>query len=343
MNKKLLTALKIAIFVALGLFLVWFALKDLDADKRAKMQSSFVNARYSWVALSLLVGILSHLSRAMRWKSMLEAMGHQPKLSNTFFAVMVGYMANYAPIPRLGEASRCGILNRYGKIPFTESFGTVVAERLVDVLCLMLVFLLTFFLQFQKINGLAHEYVLDKIAAKWDMISAHPLPSILVLLLLAGGFWYFLRLRKKSGKGIISKLIGFLSGFYEGLKTVKNIRNPWAFAGHSIFIWVSYYFSLQLCFQALPETAGLGLSIGLPIFALGTLGVVFTPGGIGLYQVIVTQVMLLFAISEPVANAFPWIVWTSQFLFILAAGLLSLILLPILNKEENGSPDSNPA
>jgi uncharacterized protein (TIRG00374 family) len=343
LKKRLFAALKIGIFVALGLFLVWFALKDLDAEKREKMKSSFLNARYSWVALSLFVGIFSHISRAMRWKSMLESLGHKPKLKNTFFAVMVGYMANYAPIPRLGEASRCGILKRYGNIPFTESFGTVVAERLVDVISLMIVFLITFLLQFEKISGLAHKYVLDKIIAKWDLVINHPIPSVLVLLVLIAGFWYFLRLRKNSGKGIFSKMIAFLSGFYEGLKTVKNIRRPWAFVGHSIFIWVTYYISLQLCFQALPETASLGLDVGLPIFALGTLGVVFTPGGIGLYQVIVTQVMILFAISEPVANAFPWIVWTSQFLFILTAGLVSLILLPILNKEENVSPDPNPS
>ncbi|MFI5150777.1 MAG: lysylphosphatidylglycerol synthase transmembrane domain-containing protein [Bacteroidia bacterium] len=341
MKNRLLVALKMGIFLALGLFLVWFALKDLDAQKRAEMKSSFVNANYFWVLLSLGVGVFSHLSRAMRWKNMLEALGHKPKLKNTFFAVMVGYLANYAPVPRLGEASRCGLLTRYGKIPFTESFGTVVAERLVDVLCLMVVFIITFFLQVQKINSLAHEYVLDPLATKWNLVIAHPLISAGVVLILAAGFWYFLKLRKKSGKGIVSKIVLFMSGFYEGLKTVKNVKNPWAFWGHSIFIWVSYYVSLQLCFRALPETSGLGLSIGLPIFALGTLGVVFTPGGIGLYQIIVTKVMLLFLISVPVANAFPWIVWTSQFLFILTAGLLSLILLPILNKEENGNTNPN--
>jgi uncharacterized protein (TIRG00374 family) len=343
LKKRLLNALKIGIFVALGLFLVWFAVKDLDAQKRAEMKSSFVNAKYSWVALSLFVGIFSHLSRAMRWKSMLEALGHKPKLKNTFMAVMVGYLANYAPIPRLGEASRCGLLNRYGKIPFTESFGTVVAERLVDVLCLMAVFIITFFLQMQKINELAHKYVINKITAKWTLVSNHPLFSVLAGMLFVFAFWYFLRLRKNSGKGFVSKVVNFMSGFYEGLKTVKNVKNPLAFWGHSIFIWVSYYISLQLCFQALPETSGLGLSVGLPIFALGTLGVVFTPGGIGLYQIIVTAVMLQFQISIPVAKAFPWIVWTSQFLFILTAGLLSLILLPILNKEEHVSPDPNPS
>jgi uncharacterized protein (TIRG00374 family) len=349
LKKKLLTSLKVLIFLALGLFLVWFALRDVDSVKREQIKTAFGNARYSWVILSLALGILSHISRAMRWKLMLETLGHKPRLSNTFFAVMIGYMANYA-VPRLGEASRCGVLTRYEKIPFTESFGTVIAERLVDVLSLLIVFVITFLIQFEQINLLAHQYVIDPLALKFVFISTHPLLSILGLLVLISGFIFFLRLRNKEGNGILNKLIRFVSGFWEGIKTVKNLKRPWAFIGHSVFIWLMYYAALHLCFFALRETAGLSIGEGLSIFALGTLGVIFTPGGIGAYHVIVATVLYPFLrdhyhypddLSKSISIAFPWIVWTSQFILILAGGLISLILLPVLNKEVNGTETQN--
>ena len=308
---------------------------------RGQIRTAFGNATYSWVFLSLIMGILSHLSRAMRWRIMLETLGHKPKMSNTFFAVMIGYMANYAPIPRLGEASRCGILSRYENIPFTESFGTVIAERLIDVLCLLLVFIITFIVQFDTINGLAHTLVLDKIALKFAFLSAHPLLSLLAMFLLAAVTFLFIRIRNKTNDGLLNKIIRFVSGFWEGLKTVKNIKRPGIFIAHTFFIWLMYYASLHVCFYALAETSSLGIKEGLPIFALGTLGVIFTPGGIGAYPLIVAFVMESFRIAKPIAIAFPWIVWSSQFVLIISLGLISLILLPILNKEPHGTNKEN--
>lgn len=333
MKKKLLTALKVVIFLSLGLFLVWFALHGINAQQREEARTAFSNANYSWVILSIFLGILSHVSRAMRWKLMLETLGHKPKLSNTFFAVLIGYMANYAPIPRLGEASRCGILTQYEKIPFTESFGSVIAERLIDVLCLLVVFVITFLVQFNTINDLAHEYVINPLTHKFAFIGSHPILTILALAACIAAFVLFLKMRNKSGTGIISKVFGILSGFLEGLSTVKNIRKPWQFIGHTIFIWLMYYVSMHVCFYALAETAHLGFREGICVFALGTLGVVFTPGGLGAYHVIVQKALMLFAISAPIAFAFPWIVWSASFVLIIVLGLLSFILLPLLNKD----------
>jgi uncharacterized protein (TIRG00374 family) len=341
LKKKILTVLKALVFLSLGLFLVWFALKDIKPEMRSQIRTAFANANYSWVFLSLIFGILSHLSRAIRWRIMLETLGHKPKLSNTFFAVMIGYMANYAPIPRLGEASRCGILTRYEKISFTESFGTVIAERLIDVLCLLLVFIITFFVQFDTINGLAHTLVLDKIVMKFAFLIAHPFLMIIAIIFSIAGIFLFIRFRNKSKEGFMNRVIHFIAGFWQGLKTVKHIRRPGAFIAHTFFIWLMYYVSLHVCFYALTETSNLGIKEGLPIFALGTLGVVFTPGGIGAYPLIVSFVMESFLITKPIAIAFPWIVWSAQFVLIICLGLISLILLPILNKEPNGNIKEN--
>jgi uncharacterized protein (TIRG00374 family) len=343
LKKKLISILKVLVFLSLGLFLVWFAIRGVTPAQKIDIRNAFAHANYSWVILSLAISLISHISRAMRWKLMLQTLGHEPRLSNTFFAVMIGYMANYAPIPRLGEASRCGILARYEKIPFTESFGTVIAERLIDVLCLLLVFFITFLVQFEKINGLAHEYVLDPLAKKFAFITLHPaLFSFLIIAALAVLF-LVIRMSKKEGTGIIYKGFRFLAGFFAGLKTIKNIRKPWQFIGHTLVIWTVYYVTLHLCFYALPETSKLGFSEGITIFALGTLGVIFTPGGIGAYQVIVQKVLILFAVSESISIAFPWIVWTSSFIVIILVGLLSLILLPLLNKDAHATVEENPA
>ncbi len=339
MKKKLLQAVKVLVFLSLGLFLVWFAVRGMDVHQ---ILHAFDKVNYGWIILSLSIGMLSHLSRAMRWKLMLETLGHQPKLNNTFFAVMIGYMANYAPIPRLGEASRCGILKRYEKIPFTESFGTVIAERLIDVLCLMLVFFITFLVQFDKINGLAHEYVLDPLARKLGAVQAHPVLAGLILLVCIGGIVLFVKFRKKTGTGIISKAFAFITGFFDGLKTVKNLKRPGLFVMHTVFIWVVYYVTFHMCLFSLPETATVTFREGISIFALGTLGVVFTPGGLGAYQIIVQNSLLSFLIlrfpadqAKTISAAFPWVVWSSQFILIVGMGLVSLILLPLLNKEQH--------
>jgi len=335
LKNRLIKILKVLLFLFLGLFLVWFAVRGVTPEQQIQIKDAFRNANYYWVGLSLLLALVSLVSRAMRWNLMLQTLGHDPKLSNTFFAVMIGYMANYAPIPRLGEASRCGILTRYEKIPFTESFGTVIAERLIDVLCLLLVFFITLLVEFDKINGLAHQYILDPLIKKFVLIGAHPLLTIIIIASGLIGLYFIIRLtnKRKEGSGIIQRGLKFLAGFFEGIKTVKHIKKPWQFLGHTILIWVIYYLTLHVCFYALPETSKLGFSEGITIFAFGTLGVVFTPGGIGAFQVIVKNVLLLFAVSESVSIAFPWIVWTSSFLLILFVGLLSLVLLPLLNKD----------
>jgi uncharacterized protein (TIRG00374 family) len=340
LKKKLLTALKVLVFLSLGLFLVWFALRGINDEQREAAKAAFRDANYSWVILSILLGILSHISRAMRWKLMLETLGYNPKLSNTFFAVLIGYMANYAPIPRLGEASRCGILTQYEKIPFTESFGSVIAERLIDVLCLLVVFVITFLVQFNTINDLAHQYVINPMTTKFAFIGLHPVLTVVAILACIAAFVLFLKMRNKAGTGLVSKVLGILSGFLEGLKTVKNIKNPVQFIGHTVFIWLMYYVSMHVCFYALAETSHLGFKEGICVFALGTLGVVFTPGGLGAYHVIVQKALMLFAISAPIAFAFPWIVWSASFFLIIVLGLTSFILLPLLNKDyDPATPD----
>ena len=150
MKKQTNNILKFICFLGLGVLLVWLTVKDITKQQQEDILVSIQKANYSFIGLSFLVGIFSHYVRAVRWKILLAPLGYQPKTSNTFFAVMVGYLVNLA-VPRLGEVSRCGMLNSYEKIPFTEGFGSVIAERALDLVCLVLIFFITLFLEFDKI------------------------------------------------------------------------------------------------------------------------------------------------------------------------------------------------
>lgn len=334
MKQKLILTLKVCIFLSLGILLVWLAIKDVSEKDKDNIFNAFENANYKWIIISIVLAVISHLSRAMRWQILLEPLGHKPKLYNTFFAVMVGYLANYAPIPRLGEASRCGILTRYEKIPFAESFGTVIAERVLDLISLMIAFIVTFFVQYEQINTLAHKYIIDSASNKINHLIQNPTKLIVFMVVTIAILFVINKMSKKIQGGFLGKLKGIIAGFLTGLKTVKEIKKPYAFIFHSILIWVLYYVGMHVCFYAFTETSALGVKEGLAIFVLGTLGVVFTPGGLGAYHLIVKEVLLLFAISETISIAFPWIVWSSGFIMILAVGLISLVLLPLCNKEK---------
>ena len=132
--------LKILFFLGLGILLVWMALRGKSTEEKHQIVESILNANGFWIAISLVASLLSHYFRTIRWKLLLKPLGYNPKTSNTFFAVMVGYLANFA-IYRMGEVTRCGLLTKYEKVPFTVSFGSVIAERALDMICLIILFL----------------------------------------------------------------------------------------------------------------------------------------------------------------------------------------------------------
>ncbi len=325
--------LKFFIFLGLGVLLIWLALRNLTETDKHNIIQAFKQADYFWIIVSSLLGILSHISRAMRWNILLQPLGFKPKLYNTFFAVMVGYLANFA-LPRLGEVSRCGVLTKYEKIPFTESFGTVIAERVIDLLCLILIFFVTLIFQFEQLWGLTNSYILQPLKSKLAVIINNELYMIVLAIVMILVTLSFFKLRKKAKLGIFKKVTGLLKGFAEGLKSVKNIKSPTLFIAHTVFIWFMYVAALYAGFYCFAETAHLGIDAGFAVLIFSTLGVIFVPGGTGASQALVTEVLTsIFKISFTFAFAFAWLLWTSQFLLILLFGLISLVLLPMLNKN----------
>ncbi|MEI6885180.1 MAG: lysylphosphatidylglycerol synthase transmembrane domain-containing protein [Bacteroidota bacterium] len=334
-RKKIITAIKFVFFLGLGLLIMWLSLKDLTANERAEIMHSFRTANYYWVGLAIVLGVFSHILRAARWVLFFEPMGFKPKLKTTFYAVMVGYFANMA-FPRLGEVTRCGIMSRYEKVPFQKALGTVVTERAIDMLIFFLLFLLMLFTQMGIISEYLNQNIYPKVVAKFGDLhySRMIFLSLGGLLLVGILLWLAVRKKVKASKTYI-KITHLIIGFWEGLKSLSQVRKPGLFVLYSIAIWVLYFFMLYVIFFCFAETSLLSMGAGLSALELGSIGIMITPGGIGLYPAIIQETLLLYGIAKPTGLALGWIAWTAQTLMILIVGGLSLVLLSI-KRSENG-------
>ena len=264
-------------------------------------------------------------------------MGYVPRNSNVFFAVMIGYLANLA-LPRLGEVSRCGILTRYENIPFTKSFGTVIAERAVDMLMFIILFFTTVYLQSDRLSSYLQTKVYDLLAAKFhytiDFSTFFIFASIGIGLFLIVGIMVLWKLLRQSA--LFQKIKAQILGFLEGVKSLYSIKRPLLFIFYSLAIWVLYLLMAYFVFYSLPETALLGIDAGLGVLIFGSIGIMVVQGGIGIYPFIVAETLILYSISKTTGYAVGWLIWSSQTLTVICLGILSLILLPLLNKHANG-------
>ena len=336
MNKQVKNILKFLFFLSIGVLLVWLAVHNKTQKEIDDIKHSLSDANYFWIGVSIVVSGLSHLFRALRWKILLKPLGHTPSTSNTFFSVMVGYLANFA-LPRLGEVTRCGLLTKYEDVPFTEGFGTVITERALDFVCLLIIFFVTLALEFQRISGIANDLIFTPASEKFHALMQKQMFVMvggIALLVIVAALFYF---RKKIQNLISGKAKKFIMGLWDGLKSVKNVDKPMMFIFHTVAIWTMYILQVYVCFFAFTETAHLSIVVSIVIMIFGSIGIILVPGGTGAYQAIVIQIMTtVYAISGTIAFAFAWAVWTSQFILILSLGLISLVMLAVMNKEGKG-------
>lgn len=332
----MLDILKFLFFLGIGILLIWLAIHNKTEQELDNIKIAFQQANYFWISLSIVISGLSHYFRAVRWKLMLKPLGYVPKTSNTFFALLVGYLANFA-LPRLGEVSRCGLLTKYEKIPFTEAFGTVIAERALDVLCVIILFFAILTLEFNRISGLANDLVFNTVSVTVHNLMEKQAVVVIMgvtLISMTAVFFYF---RRKIHDVLSGKIKGFVNGLWDGLRSIKNVEKPLLFIFHTSLIWLMYILQVYVCFFAFEGMSHLSFIVAIVIVIFGSLGVIVVPGGTGAYQAIVIQILTtVYLTSGTIAFAFAWAVWTSQFLLILSFGLISLLLLAILNKNVNG-------
>lgn len=320
--------LKVIIPLGLGFFLVWYFMQSLSEQDKADIISSFREANYAWILFSLVFAVLSHASRAYRWNYTLKPLGYKANFLNNFFAVMIGYLVNLA-IPRLGEFTRCGVMSKYEKIPFEKLLGTVIAERIADLIILILFSITVVFIQIDVIGGMVQDMI-GAISAKFSLSLVLGLIAVLVI----GGISLIVLFFNKSfNHPAIVKAREFVYGIFEGVKSIWTMEDKWAFLGHTIFIWAMYVIMFYVCFFSLPETSGVPFGGILTGFVLGGFTVVLTNGGVGAYPLAIQALLVLYEVDKNTAGAFGWIVWTAQTLLLLALGAMSFALMPWYNKR----------
>jgi len=317
--------------LGIGVALVYLIVSKITPDDWKNIKLAAANANYFWVVVSLAIGALSHLLRAARWRILIEPIDKKPGLANTFFAVMIGYMANYA-LPRLGEVSRCGVLAKYEKLSFAGLVGTVIVERIIDLLMLLLFFAIMLLLNFNKVYSIIKNKATTVFQSKWDSFKhINPIILILIAVVLIGGIW-FLYKKKDKFLGFTKKFIG---NFLGGIKSIGSLKKPVLFWFYSIAIWIMYLLMLYVCFLCFSETSHLTVLDALVVLSFATFGVIATPGGIGAYQWIVISVLThIYFISQSISFTLAWIIWGSQLILVVLLGLISLLLLPIINKND---------
>ncbi|MBS1600520.1 MAG: flippase-like domain-containing protein [Bacteroidetes bacterium] len=340
MKKKLLPVLQYFFFAALAAFFVWLSLRGLDKAKWQQLKDAIDRAHYWLLIPVLLLLLLSHWLRALRWKQLMEPLGYHPSKLNSFFAVMIGYFVNLGA-PRLGEVIKCTILARYEKIPANKLVGTIVAERAFDVICLALVFALTFVFQFDVIDSLAKSYIYPLFENKSGKVSYEKIVFLFVGLIVFLLLLKFL-FSRLGHINIVQKIKTILTGVWHGLISVRLLKNKPLFFAYTIGIWLLYLVATWCGFFAISETSGLGLADALTVLAMGSVGMILSPGGIGAYALLVQETVALYHIpKEPYGQALGWLLWFGQFLSFVFFGVVSFILLPRINKTKNEKPADN--
>lgn len=300
--------------MGIGIYLTWFFYSGLTQEEKNAIPVAFNNANYFWVLLSLIAAWLGHVSRAYRWKFLMEPLGYKPKLSNMYHSTMIGYVLNFT-IPRSGEIARPGFLSKKENLPFDKVFGTVVAERIIDVIMLLLIMGVTSLLVGQE--------VIDGFTQR-DESSGPPYLLYAFLAFAILGVLAFV---------ISSKIRGFfiekIKGMWEGVRTIFTMKKRIPFILHTFFIWFTYIILFWLMAQGVDGMEGIGIKELLVGFVVGAAAIAITPGGIGLYPIFITAALVYFGYDKDLASSFAIMAWVIQTLLLVVLGIYSLYAIKI--------------
>lgn len=332
MKKPIVTIFQYLFFFGLGILFVWLTVKDINKEQWLHIKTSIQQARHWLIVPAFILLFIAHYSRALRWKILMEPMGYKPSTFNTFAAVMIGYLVN-AGVPRLGEVVKCTLLSRYEKVRADRLVGTIVVERAVDVVCLFLVFVAALIFQ----GGFIGEHLSARFSGFFrDETGQTSIRKMLIVLVAFIGFLgilYFV-LKKFGHIDAVAKIKEIIRGILHGLNSIRLIQHKGWFIFHSLLIWVLYLAATTVGILALRETAHLGIGGGLTTLAVGSVGMIITPGGIGAYPLLVAKLIGWYDLDEAtIGNALGWLLWSVQTLIILIGGLIFFALFSYHNKK----------
>ena len=331
MKKRLLTVLQYFVFLGLGIALVWYILHGMDDKSWGEFKHALATANYALFIPVFFILVLSHISRAIRWKILMKPIGYTPTFLNTFFAVMAGYLANLA-LHRLGEVLKCTILGKYEKVPPDKLVGTILIERAVDLVSLMIIFIVTFITQADVVGDYAKTTIREHLltGTRQQLIVK---AAILLFLIIAIYVAFKIIFKKYKDNLIIQKIRNIVLGVKAGIGSIRTMENKWLFIFHSVLIWTCYLAGTYIGFHATIATLDLPVLAIFPVLAFASIGMIIAPGGIFFYAFFISKVLLFYNINEADGNANGTLQWFAQFLIILVMGFISVILLPIYNKR----------
>lgn len=303
----------------IGVSIIFYQYSTLSKAELTNIVTCFKKADYTYIFISLVIALFGYWSRAYRWNFALNHLGYHTKFYNNLLTVSVSYLVNLT-IPRSGEVSRAALLKKYEDVPFDKAFGTIVAERIVDLLVFFIFVIVAFFLQFDKL----YQFLSSKISFFNLLLFAITGIVLAVIFIL---IWIY------SEWQIIQKLKNKLAGLLEGIFSIVQMKNKWKYIFHSFTIWLSYLLMFYITIFALPETQNISFDVVIMGFVFGSLAIGFTNGGLGAYPLAIAMVFSLFGVKNDIGTAFGLLIWVSQTLLTIVIGILSYLLLPVLNKK----------
>ena len=319
MLKKITLYTKILLPISIGVFCIYFSFRNINFSDFTKY---FYQINYSWVFLGIILGALSHLSRSYRWKFLIEPLGYKLGLANSILAVFSAYLINYT-IPRAGDIARATMISKYEKIPLDKTIGTIVAERAIDVVCILIIIGIGLIIEFQKIS--------EKLIS---LIEGQELSTILIYVTTISMFVIVLFLFLKKSK-YYNSMLNFLSGITQGVTVVFRMEKRNSFIFHSIFIWLMYLLMFWVTSMAFIELHDFSFYQFMISFTLAALSIMLSNGGIGIYPLAVEESLGWYGVQSTTGLAFGWVSWLSQTMMVVIFGGLSLFILPFINRKNS--------
>ncbi|MFV0604829.1 MAG: YbhN family protein [Niabella sp.] len=329
MTQKIRPIFRFLFFLGLGLLFVWWSIKDITPNEKQHIFNALKGVKYSIILIGFITILFSHWVRAIRWRLLIEPLGYSPSKSNTFFAVMIGYLANQA-VPRLGEVLKCSTLTRYEKIPIDKLLGTVILERLIDAICLLLIFVFTLAIQPDLYNTIMHTFFEGSEGGSFSNL-------LLLIAVIAGivivGIFAWMLIAKKNFSDIRYIIKNIITRVWQGITAIRHLKKRGAFIFYTVLMWFLYTICGYLGFWAFTEMQQYGFTEMFTVLCAGSIGMVATPGGIGAYAFLIQKTMQLYGADSSIALAYGWLMWLVQIAAVLVGGLFSLIALPFKNRN----------
>lgn len=332
MNKRLLSILQYIIFLGAGIFLIWWQFKDMSAGDRADFYKSFQKANYWLIIPIVFMSLLSHLIRAIRWKYLMEPLDYKPALKNVFAVTMIGYLANSA-IPRLGEILKCSFLAKYENLKFEKLVGTIILERAFDLICFIIFISITIIIQVDVVGFYVKAKLIEIGRTSGMPVWAKVLVALLILTAIVYGIKFLFK--KYPNNKIINKISAFIKGMAEGFTTIKHLKKKKLFLISTLAIWLLYLLQIYIGFSAMEGTSNLTIKAACAVLTLATLAMIATPGGIGSFPFFVMETLVIYGIANPLGYSFGWLIWGVATGIIVIVGLVCLLIIPYLNKNNH--------